>query len=178
MQAEALLGVGNTAPGIGGAEDWAWDQQAQQPAAEWRYQGPEYQQQQRQQQWGGGPASSLEGALGSSDTAATEAGAAAPHRPPSAFSLGETALALRLTVHEKQMELLQLRAQYAALTVRAAELARLPRICLSLAVTGWQVPPTCLPACHAPPSLRLLPTLLMPYPSCPAGAEPASGAAG
>ncbi len=112
MQAEALLGVGSSAAASGEALPWAWEQQEQQPVVDWQRHGSEH----HQPQWGGWPADSL----GGSDTAANEAGAAAPHRPPSAFSLGESALALRLTVHEKQMELLQLRAQHAALMVRDA----------------------------------------------------------
>lgn len=38
-------------------------------------------------------------------------------RPATAFTLGETALALRLTVHEKEMELMELRQQYMQLAV-------------------------------------------------------------
>jgi hypothetical protein len=38
-------------------------------------------------------------------------------RPLSAFSLGEQAMTLRLTVHEKEMELLHLRAQHLQLAV-------------------------------------------------------------
>ncbi len=38
-------------------------------------------------------------------------------RPPSAISLGEAAINLRLTLHEKELELLELRAQCAQLAV-------------------------------------------------------------
>lgn len=38
-------------------------------------------------------------------------------RPATAFTLGETALALRLTVHEKEVELMELRQQYMQLAV-------------------------------------------------------------
>lgn len=41
-------------------------------------------------------------------------------RPPSAISLGEAAINLRLTLHEKELELLELRAQCAQLAVRAS----------------------------------------------------------
>ncbi|PRW61068.1 hypothetical protein C2E21_0255 [Chlorella sorokiniana] len=115
-QAEALLGVGGAAPAAGAAQAWAGEQVGQQHALDWQPTGS-YEQPQR---WGGAP----DGTLGGSDTAATEAGAGAPHRPPSAFSLGESVLALRLTVHEKQMELLQLRAQYAALAEQSQRAAQ------------------------------------------------------
>jgi hypothetical protein len=38
-------------------------------------------------------------------------------RPATAFTLGETALALRLTVHEKELELMEVRQQYMQLAV-------------------------------------------------------------
>ena len=99
--------MGGAAEGSGDAQPWAWQQQHQQPPNAW-------QQVDQQPRWSPG------GALGSSDTAATEVGGGEPRRPLSAFSLGEAAVTLRLTLHEKQMELLHLRAQHAALVVRGS----------------------------------------------------------
>lgn len=181
LQAEALLGVDSTTPASNGAPPWAWEQRGECHLAGWQQQVSHH----HQQQWGGGPG----GSLGSSDTAATDAGAAAQRRPPSASSLGETALALRLTVHEKQMELLQLRALHAALTVRAGwqSCSAWPQLLATLlpvagchrlaGLTRYSLPRDCKPAVR--PTQPACYCSGSPYTAQPpAGAEPASSAGG
>ena len=112
-RAEALLVCGS-----GEAESWlredGWPHQSEPWEQQQDVQQPWEWPAQHTQPWGAGPG----------DTAAGEAVGEPPlqPRPQSAFSLGETAMSLRLTVHEKQMELLQLRARNAQLTVGTGRL--------------------------------------------------------
>ncbi|PSC73298.1 30S ribosomal S17 [Micractinium conductrix] len=86
-QAEQLLDAAGDEPAAGSGTQQPWHEQAHALAR-----SP------RQQHWPAWP----------QQQAAT---AGDPPRPPSAFSLGEAAMTLRLTLHEKELELLELRAQ-------------------------------------------------------------------
>jgi hypothetical protein len=116
--AEALL-FGGGGGGAGGASP-AFQSYPPLPHVDQQYHHQEHQhvqqQQQQRQQHGGEQVSPASGFNGGSGGGGGEA--AQRPRPLSAFSLGEQAMTLRLTVHEKEMELLQLRAQHLHLAVR------------------------------------------------------------
>ena len=99
-QAEQLLDAAGDEPAAGSGTQQPWHEQAHALAR-----SP------RQQHWPAWP----------QQQAAT---AGDPPRPPSAFSLGEAAMTLRLTLHEKELELLELRAQCGQLAVGGRGLER------------------------------------------------------